>query len=96
MDDIIYEYTQEQAIEDGILVKVGTCGELPVVFTSNLFHDGYEEKEKRIELVKKGLALLRQPDKEDTDYMKLRVIEKRRIWVVLDGNGITFLKPEDY
>jgi len=96
MDDIIYRYTQEQAIEDGILVKVGTCGKLPVIFTSNLFHDGYEDKEKRIELVKKGLELLRQPDKEDTDYMKLRVIEKRRIWVVLDGNGITFLKPEDY
>ena len=96
MDDIISRYTQEQAIEDGILVKVGACGKLRVVFTTNLFYDGYEEKEKRIELVKKGLEMLKQPDKEDTDYMKLRVIEKDKIWVILDGNGITFLKPEDY
>ncbi len=96
MDDIISRYTQEQAIEDGILVKVGTYGKLPVVFTTNLFYDGYEEKEKRIELVKKGLEMLKQPDKEDTDYMKLRVIEKDKIWVILDGDGITFLKPEDY
>ena len=96
MDDIISRYTQEQAIEDGVLVKVGTCGRLPVVFTSNLFYDGYEKQEKRTELVKKGLEMLRQPDKEDTDYMKLRVIEKDKIWVILDGNGITFLKPEDY
>lgn len=96
MDDIISRYTQEQAIEDGILVKVGTCARLPVVFTTNLFYDGYEEKDKRIELVKRGLEMLKQPDKEDTDYMKLRVIEKDKIWVILDGDGITFLKPEDY
>ena len=87
MDDVISRYTQEQAIEDGILVKVGTCGKLRVVFTSNLFYDGYEEKEKRTELVKKGLEMLKQRDKEDTDYMKLRVIKKDKIWVILDGNG---------
>lgn len=96
MDEIIYSYTQEQAIEDGILVKVGACGKVPVIFTTNLFYDGYEDREKRVELVKKGLEMLKQPDKEDTDYMKLRVIEKDKIWVILDGNGITFLKPEDY
>lgn len=96
MDEIISRYTQEQAIEDGILVKVGSCGKLPVIFTTNLFYDGYEEQEKRIELVKKGLEMLKQPDKEDTNYMKLRVIEKDKIWVILDGDGITFLKPEDY
>ena len=96
MDEIISRYTQEQAIEDGILVKVGNCGKLPVIFTTNLFYDGYEEQEKRIELVKKGLEMLKQPDKEDTNYMKLRVIEKDKIWVILDGDGITFLKPEDY
>jgi len=95
-NNVIYSYTKEQAIEDGVLVSVGTVGTQSVVFTSNLFADGYEDKQKRIELVNRGLEMLKQPDPEDTDYMKLRVIEKDKIWVILDGSGITFLRPEDY
>jgi hypothetical protein len=47
-------------------------------------------------LVERGIKLLKEPDPEDTDYMKLRVIEKDFIWVILDGNGLTFMRPEDY
>ena len=95
--DIISTYTQKQAIEDGILVKVGSCGDLPVIFTANLFQDGYEDEIKCMVLVSQGLSLLNLPDKEDTPYMKLRVIEKDRIWVIANaGEGITFLRPEDY
>lgn len=99
MDDsnVIYSYTREQAIEDGVLILSGTVGATSVVFTSNLFADGYEDKEKRIALVNRGLEMLRQPDLEDSDYMKLRVIEKDKIWVIWHaGEGFTFMKPEDY
>jgi type I site-specific restriction endonuclease len=96
--NVVSTYTQDQAIEDGILVRVGqlTSGQR-VVFTHHLFDSGgYEVTEKRVRLVDKGLSLLRQPDPEDTDYMKLRVIDKDRIWVIVDGNGLTFMRPEDY
>lgn len=95
--EVIYAYTREQAIEDGVLVPVGTAGNQSVVFTSNLFADGYEDKEKRIALVNRGIEMLKKPDPEDTPYMKLRVIERDKIWVIWHaGEGVTFLKPEDY
>jgi len=40
--------------------------------------------------------LLEQPDDEDTNYMKLRVIVKNEIWLVYNAEGITFMKPDDY
>ena len=99
---IISEYTMEQGIEDGILVEVGEVlgkdrTKIRVVFTRTLFEEGgYEDKARRIALVRKGMELLMDSDSEDTDYMRLRVIEKGEIWVIHDGNGITFMKPEDY
>jgi hypothetical protein len=95
--ELIYEYTREQAVSDGILVPVGRVGNQSVVFTSNLFADGYQDEQKRIELVNRGLEMLRQPDPEDSEYMKLRVIEKGKIWVIWHaGEGFTYMKPEDY
>jgi hypothetical protein len=87
-------YTTKQAIDDGLLVKTGelTNG-LPVIFTSNLFTDVKDHYQK---IIDKGLALLKQPDKQDSSYMKLRVIEKNKIWVIANTEGVTFMKPEDY
>jgi hypothetical protein len=93
---VISQYTTEQAVEDGVLVHAGDLGNDKVYFTRNLFDDGYEDLMKRANLVARGLHLLRQPDKEDSPYMKLRVIEKDNIWVIYDAQGFTFMKPEDY
>ncbi|MCJ7816609.1 MAG: hypothetical protein MUP55_02015 [Candidatus Aenigmarchaeota archaeon] len=94
---VISKYTARDAVEDGIFVEVGSVGEEPVYFTNNLFESGgYEDRDKRINLVNKGLDLLKKNDSEDTDYMRLRVIEKGEIWVVYNGEGITFMKPDDY
>ncbi len=94
--ELIYRYTAEDAVRDGLFVPVGFVGEYPAYFTSNLFVEGYEQQERRGELVRRGLELLRQYDPEDTDYLRLRVIEKNEIWVTLTGEGYTFMKPEDY
>lgn len=64
-----------------------------IVFTPNLFED---VKVNYNEIVDKGLEMLSKPDKEDTQYMKLRVIEKNKIWVIANTEAITFMKPEDY
>jgi len=88
-------YTKEQAIEDGILVKVGFLSslKLPVIFTTNLFND---VKDNYREVITRGLELLNKKDPEDDGYYKLRVIEKNRIWVIANSEGVTFMKPEDY
>ena len=87
-------YTTKQAIDDGLLVKTGELKNgLPVIFTSNLFTDVKDHYQKIIE---QGLTLLKQSDKQDSNYMKLRVIEKNKIWVVANAEAITFMKPEDY
>jgi hypothetical protein len=45
----------------------------------------------------RGLGLLKLPDPEDSEYMKLRVIEKDKLWVIWSaGEGFVFMKPEDY
>ncbi|MEK7210727.1 MAG: hypothetical protein AAB070_04860, partial [Candidatus Binatota bacterium] len=79
--NVIFSYTQAQAIEDGVLIVVGYCGKEKVVFTRGLFYDGYEDVQRRKELVARGLELLKAPDSEDSEYMKLRVIEKDKLWV---------------
>ena len=95
--EVIFAYTQAQAIEDGVLLVVGYCGKEKVVFTRTLFYDGYEDVEKRKALVMRGMELLKVPDAEDSEYMKLRVIEKDKLWVIWSaGEGFVFMKPEDY
>jgi type I site-specific restriction endonuclease len=93
---VIYSYTAEQAVEDGVLIYTGDVGKEKVYFTNTLFSQGYEDYMKRIELVNKGLSMLSKPDPEDSRYMMLRVIEKDRIWVIRDGQGYTFMTPSDY
>lgn len=88
-------YTLQNALDDGMLVKVGELANLkiPVVFTSNLFAD---VKDHYQEIINKGLAMLSQKDKEDSEYSKMRIIEKDHIWVIANTEGVTFMKPEDY
>ena len=40
--------------------------------------------------------MMKEKDKEDTEYMRRRIIEKDRIWVIWNAEGFTFLKPDDY
>ena len=95
--EVISTYTQDEAIEDGVLVHVGEIGKQRVVFTRVLFDQGYEDESKRKALIEKGLELLCQQDPEDSPDMRLRVIEKGMIWVIWNvGEGFTFLRPEDY
>jgi len=95
--EVISRYSQDQAIEDGVLVFVGYAGRERVVFTRTLFSEGYEEETLRQALVERGLALLRKDDPEDSSTMRLRVIEKDKLWAIWNsGEGVTFLKPEDY
>lgn len=92
----IYAYTAEDAVRDGIFVRIGSLGKMPMYMTSNLFGEGYEDRSKLESLVRRGIEFLSKPDKEDTYYLHLRVIEENRIWVTLTVEGITFMNPSDY
>ena len=95
--EVISHYSQDEAIEDGVLAWVGMAGKERVIFTNTLFRGIYEDIEKRKALIETGLKLLSIPDREDSEFMRLRVIDKNRIWVIWNQNeGITFLRPEDY
>jgi len=90
--EVISRYTQGEAIEDGVLVLVGYAGPEKVIFTRTLFEQGFEDPIKRLVLVNKGIEMLQAKDNEDSSTMRLRVIEKNKIWVIWNqGEGITFL-----
>ncbi|MDA1191170.1 MAG: hypothetical protein O3A46_05720 [Candidatus Poribacteria bacterium] len=96
---VIVEYTREQAIADGVLVPTGLVGYkggkfVQVCFTAHLF-EAFKDATERDRLVSEGLKALRRSDPEDTRYRLLRVL-RRKYWVILDGDGITFLYPSDY
>ena len=81
---------------DGVLVFTGLVDKDRVYFTHSLWNEGYDDLTKRIELVNRGLGLLRQPDPKDGQSMKLRVIEQDKVWVIAEPGKLTYLKPEDY
>ena len=90
-------YTQDEAIDDGVLVWVGYVGKQRVVFTRNLFDDGYQDEVKRRTLIQCGIEMICLENAEDCPERRLRVIEKGKLWVIWHvGEGFTFLKPEDY
>lgn len=88
--------TEEEAVAGGVLIETGVHAGRRVFFTVGLVADGYRAPEARAALIDRGLALLRQPDNEDTPSMKLRVIEIDEVWIIEDEHGLTLLRPEDY
>ena len=100
--DVVSVYTRQQAIDDGILVRIPYRRDdrpLDLCFTANLFAAYEEDEDARNELIERGLRLLRQHDPEDLPGVrKLRVIEDGLIWVVEDfiDGPLTYMRPEDY
>lgn len=93
----ISKHPTKGAVEAGLFVKVGSMGKYPVYFNKTLFEsECYHDEKKRADLINKGMELIRDRYPEDSDYLSIMVTEKDEIWVVLNGEGITFMKPEDY
>lgn len=101
--EVISTYTAKQAVEDGILVELGRCGDLPVYATTNcFFRAGLDNPLQRRGVILEAIHELKKPDPEDDGYRKLRVLHKgiaadyECLWVIQDGQGITIMFPEDY
>ena len=90
---------QPRGCQDGVLVlyaftinrkKYDAC------FSHGLY-DKYEKYPAALRwIAHEAIKLLSFPDPEDTEYRKLRVILDDQIWAILDGDGLTFLRPQDY
>ena len=95
----IYVYTQEQAIADGVLEDVSKLGFLQVVATSNLSHRiGLYDRDTANLVLHDVARALMQPDDEDDEYRKLRVLHWKGVkyWAIQEPAGVTLLLPEDY
>lgn len=98
--NVLTSYSLEQAVLDGILTIIATLGPCPVVINTGLLKErGFDKDSSGLpQFVDEGLKALRVPDKEDGEgpgARRLRVLEKK-LWVIGDGQTITFLRPEDY
>lgn len=94
--EAIYSYTAKNAVQDGVFHQLGRLAFDSVYMTSNLYNEGYEDDDKREKIIERGIELLTQRETEDTEYLKLRVIEKNKIWVTHNNEGIIYMKPSDY
>ena len=101
-DTVIFEYTLQQAVADGVLVEIfknqwsELSGGKPIVATSHLFSEI-------------SLAGLREIWNEFVDWNKnvkntlpeeeqmfVTSMNNEKVWVIEDGQAYTLLYPDDY
>lgn len=90
-DEIIYAYTKEQAIEDGILADFGALQGRNIVFTSNLI-----QALEKVEIIVALIDGLAAAEKFEGPDLKEIVVGDKRVWVDYVGHDLTFMLPEDY
>jgi hypothetical protein len=99
---VIYSYTLEEAIADGVLVEVfkdrwqQLSGGKPIVATAHLFD--------RVSLA----ALMEiwneyvhwrktvMPTLPEKEQMFVTTMNSKKVWLIEDGQAFTMLYPEDY
>lgn len=101
-DNVIYEYTLQQAIEDGVLVEIFknrwqqlTKGK-PIVATSHLFNEVslaalLEIWNEYVEWRKNIMPTL-----PEAEQMFTTTMNGKKIWLIEDGQAFTMMYPEDY
>jgi hypothetical protein len=101
-DNVIVEYTLQQAIADGVLVEIfknrwsQLSGGKPIVATGNLFQSVslaalLEIWNEFVQWRKNVMQTL--PEEEQ---MFVTEMDGNKIWVIEDGQAFTLLYPDDY
>ncbi|HLJ69128.1 MAG TPA: hypothetical protein VKX16_17375 [Chloroflexota bacterium] len=99
---VIYAYTLEQAIDDGVLVEVfaenrpALTGGKPIVAT-HAVHEAYTEDELA-ELWNRFRDWEREvmPGLPEEEQLFSSVMNGETVWVLEDGQAFTILFPDDY
>ena len=101
-DNVIYAYTLQQAIADGVLVEIfknlwsELSGGKPIVATSHLFGEvslaGLREIWNEYVTWKKYVM----PTLPEEEQMFVTEMDGNKIWLIEDGAAFTMMYPEDY
>ena len=99
---VIYEYTLQQAINDGVLVELfknrwpELSGGKPIVATSHLFGEvslaGLMEIWNEFVEWRKNVM----PTLPEEEQMFSTSMNSEKVWVIEDGQAYTLLYPDDY
>ena len=99
---VIFEYTLQQAIADGVLVELfknqwpELSGGKPIVATSHLFREvslaGLREIWNEYVEWKKNVM----PTLPEEEQMFTSSMNNEKVWVIEDGQAYTLLYPDDY
>jgi len=95
--EIVYSYTDEQAIKDGVIipVKFGCI----IRITRAVFDDfdkGGFNASAFYSFMNEALKLLEEQKKAKEDWFYSALIQGRKYFFVENGSGFTLMKPEDY
>ncbi len=101
-DNVIVEYTLQQAIADGVLVEIfknrwsQLSGGKPIVATENLFQSVslaalLEIWNEFVQWRKNVMQTLPEEEQMFTTSMN-----NEKVWVIEDGQAFTLLYPDDY
>ena len=102
MSNVIYEYTLQQAIADGVLVEVfknrwkELSGGKPIVATSHLYNEVSLAALLEIwnEFVHWNKHI--KDTLPEEEQMFVTTMNGEKIWLIEDGQAFTMMYPEDY
>ena len=101
-DTVIYAYTLEDAIRDGVLVKLWEnrwpklSGGKPIVATSHIL--GEFSMAAMLEIWNEFVHWRRfvMPNLPEEEQLFSTSMNDKKVWVLEDGQAYTILFPEDY
>jgi hypothetical protein len=101
-DTLIFEYTLQQAIDDGVLVEVfknrwkQLSNGKPIVVTSHLF--GEVSLAALVEIWNEYVHWRKNimPTLPEEEQLFVTKMNGNKIWLMEDGQAFTMMYPEDY
>jgi len=97
MENVIFEYTLSEAIEDGVLYPLGWVNGKPLIGTAGTVADVPDEERQR--LFADFLLWQREVEPslpEEERMFVAKASNGQTVWVIDDGAAITLLYPSEY
>jgi hypothetical protein len=97
MDQLIFHYSIEEALEDGVLHLEGWLGRRPLVTTQRVVTDlPPQERHAQFQAFLRWQREVEPTLPEEERLYHATVSTGARVWVIDDGAAITLLYPHEY
>ena len=97
MENVIFEYTLTEAIDDGVLYPLGWAEGKPLIGTARTVEDLSSEERQRLFADFLEWQKRVEPTLAEEDRMFVRTASSNQnVWVIDDGAAITLLYPSEY